>query len=212
MAAASACDDVQRRAAARPQIIDVGDDDESDCDFDDLDPEEEDELNNIVLLASEAGASSLTLSTDGDSILGMPSAFESKDEANKMSLFEMVVANSALQFEPAMLRPNQYPANHGGKPAERIKDELHISTLLLKLHRETLVTPDQRRAKNLSMSENTRLMVVTCYFKHLRNGKGKMEASGEAAFNFYKTEGSAKSAQSSYRAMIIRKWGGSKRF
>ena len=87
------------------------------------------------------------------------------------------------------------------------KDELHISTLLLKLHRETLVTPDQRRAKNLSMSENTRLMVVTCYFKHLRDGKGKMEASGEAAFNFYKTEGSAKSAQSSYRAMIIRKWG-----
>ena len=119
MAAASACDDVQRRAAARPQIIDVGDDDESDYDFDELDPEEEDELNNIVLLASEAGASSLTLSTDGDSILGMPSAFESKDEANKMSLFEMVVANSALQFEPAMLRPNQYPANHGGKPAER---------------------------------------------------------------------------------------------
>ncbi len=34
-----------------------------------------------------------------------------------------------------------------------------------------------------------------------------MASSGMAAFSFYKKEGDAKKAQSSYRAMIIRKWG-----
>jgi len=39
-----------------------------------------------------------------------------------------------------------------------------ISRLLEKLDRETVVTPDLRKAKHTNMGENTRLMVVACGF------------------------------------------------